>query len=213
MVDSTYMSGRNRFGGRPQAMIWADNPAIFDNDQLVPPGTERYSDLTGISDTTNNEFLILSDHNRDAINFANQRIEQRKRMANGMMRSYYIGDKVSVTTAWTMLPSRSYFRRPDFDQSTGLSSYSKINNQEFTADGGAGGAEMLRWYYDHTGPFWVYFSYDRFTNFGEDDAAYQNLNEYAQIIQMYISAFEYSIVKRGRSNYDMWNINLTLEEV
>jgi hypothetical protein len=213
MVNANYMTGRKKYPGRPQGMLWADDFAVLDNDFLVPPGFEKYSDLSQVGDVTGNSFIILSDHNRQPIEFVNNRIEQRKRMANGMMRSYYVDDKISINASWQNLPSRSHFRRPNFNQNTGLSPYSNINNEEFTADGGAGGAEMLRWYYDHPGPFWVYLSYDRFTTFGTDDAAYQNLNKYSQIVQMYIAVFDYSVVKRGSTNYDMWDINVSLEEV
>jgi hypothetical protein len=39
------------------------------------------------------------------------------------------------------------------------------------------------------------------------------LNRYNQIVQVYFSDFNYSVVKRGATNHDLWNISVTLEEV
>jgi hypothetical protein len=91
-------------------------------------------------------------------------------------------------------------------------------DQQYTADGGAGGGEMLDWYENHTGPFWVLLSYDKYANFdkdtdGTDNGARQKLAQYSDARQMYISNFNYSIIKRGRNNFDMWNVSVTLEEV
>jgi hypothetical protein len=94
--------------------------------------------------------------------------------------------------------------------------YYRNNNLQYTTDGGAGGVELLDWYEKHTGPFWVFLSYDKYTNFdaagGTDDAAMAHLNQYSQVIQMYITSFNYAVVNRGASNYDFWNISVTLEE-
>lgn len=171
-------------------------------------------------------FLILSDHNRGEINVSTNRIEQRVRMANGLLRSNHIADKLVLSTSWNMLPSRAYPVRANFNQTTGLSPNYGLYNEEYTVDGGAGGAEMLKWYEEHKGPFWVFLAYDKYTNFGSDDAAHLHLAEYSQIVQMYITDFQYSVVKRGQppvvssspsgpvrsGGYDMWNISVTLEE-
>jgi hypothetical protein len=72
---------------------------------------------------------------------------------------------------------------------------------------------MLDWYEEHKGPFWVLLSYDKYNNFGDNNAARTHLSEYSQAIQMYISSFTYSVVKRGGDNFDMWDVSVTLEEV
>lgn len=216
MATSGYMSGRKRYG-RPQGMLWSDTPGTINDGIYVPSGYETNSDKTGITST--DDFIILSDHNRSEINISPQRIEQRKRMANGTMRSYHIADKLNISTSWTMLPSRSYKLYANFNQTTGKSTADHVfggltaTEQEFTSDGGAGGVEILDWYENHTGPFWVFLSYDKYNNFGTDDAAHLHLAEYNQVVQMYISNFDYSIVKRGRNNLDLWNVNVSLEEV
>ena len=127
------------------------------------------------------------------------------------MRSYHIADKLSMSVSWSNLPSRSYYQDAGF-LSTGLSP-DKNTTGEFTSDGGAGGVELLDWYENHTGPFWMFLAYDKYSNFGKADADYGHLAQYNQIIQVYIADFNYSVVKRGGSNHDLWNISVTLEEV
>ena len=152
MATSNYMSGRQKYG-RPQAMLFADNPGTIVDGKIIPDGTEFYN------------FIILSDDNRDPIGFSIERIETKERMINGRLRSYHIADKISISTGWKNLPSRSYAASPDFD-SAGVSSmlyddvgssssgvrvledgeYVTLPKQFFTTDGGAGGAELLDWY-------------------------------------------------------------------
>lgn len=218
MANLAYMSGRKRYG-RPQAMLWANNPGTTVEDtetgQIyhVPVGNEVGS-AAHLLDSTN-EFIIISDHNRSDIDFDTKRIETKERMVNGRMRSYHVADKLSVATGWEMLPSRSYYLYPDFN-SEGQSPYHKTNSEEFTADGGAGGVDMLDWYERYTGSFWLYLSYDKHTNFrnlSDADEEYGNLNKYSQVIEVFFNKFSYSVVKRGSTNFDFWNIDIDLEEV
>jgi hypothetical protein len=235
MTSYAYMSQRKQWK-RPQAMLWSDTPGTLvfvdplDEAQgtaYVPSGIESYANFIGLTeDQTQDQFLILSDHNRGEINISTQRIEKKQRMINGSMRSFHIADKLNISTSWNMLPSRQSFIRANWDPTTGIAPITP--SQAFTADFGAGGVEMLKWYEDHTGPFWVFLSYDKYTNFGVNTIDHQHLAQYNQVVQMYISSFDYSIVKRGGPSlvsgtpdfglptnfgYDMWNINVTLEEV
>lgn len=207
MATNAYMSGRIKWQ-RPQALLFSDDPGNLQNGLYIPQGNEFQS------------FIILSDHNRDTISISNQRIETRNRMVNGTMRSYYTADKINVSTSWTRLPSRAYgadqeYTNGELDQSNVFDSEGKYIGkypEEYTADGGAGGADLLEWYEAHPGPFWVYMSYDK--------AGSGNLNRYTQVVQMYFSAFDYDVEKRGNgwsngsaSGFDMWNISLALEQV
>jgi hypothetical protein len=227
-VKPSYITGRKTWA-RPQAMIWADAaPTVTENGELIPVGYELGSDTTGIpAEDLEQSFIILSDHNRSSIDIANERIEQRQRMANGTMRSFFIADKLTIDTSWSMLPSRGFEVVPSFDQDFGTpailtpdnkgfpppNTYFAHKSQQYTADGGAGGGELLEWYETHTGPFWVLLSYDKYANFGDDNSARQKLSQYSQAIQMYISDFNYSVAKRGGNNFDMWDVSVTLEEV
>jgi hypothetical protein len=210
---AAYMDGRKQWS-RPQAMVWCEEmPTVDVNGKFIPVGYELGSNLTGITGASQQpSFIILSDHSRSAIDITNERIEQRQRMANGTMRSFFIADKLSISTSWSMLPSRSFGLVPNFNQTTGQP-YSTALNEQYTADGGAGGVDMLSWYENHTGPFWVLLSYDNYDNFGSNNAARDKLGQYSEARQMYVASFNYSVVKRGANNFDMWDISVTLEEV
>lgn len=209
MTTASYMNGRKKYG-RPQAMLWAENPGTLSDGIYVPNGYEVGYDSQDITDLTQlNQFLILSDHNRQPINFSFNRIEQRQRMINGRMRSFHIADKMNLDVSWTMLPSRSFAANPNFAED-GSTTYDR--NDSYTVDGGAGGVEILDWYQNHPGSFWVYLAYDKHNSFS-DEAKYDRLAEYNQIIEMYISNFSYTVEKRGNGTHDFWNIQVSLEEV
>jgi hypothetical protein len=232
MANLTYMAGRKKYRGRPQGMLWSDNPGtvtqVEGKTYYIPIGNEANS-FDGFN--SSEDFLILSDDNREAIAFKNNRIERRQRMINGRMRSYHIADKLTIDTSWTNLPSRSHSDVALFDPSGKTllrnkgerslgdeveneteSKWTTKQSQEFTTDGGAGGAEMLEWYESHQGTFWVYLSYDKYTNFKSDDYQYQNLSAYSQVVEVFFADFSYTVEKRGGS-YDFWTISVSLEEV
>lgn len=213
MSTAQYMTGRKKYQ-RPQAMLWSENSGTLTSGVYIPNGLEIGQDPgSETNESVYNQFLILSDDNRDSIDFTTTRIETRERMINGRMRSHHVADKLTLSTSWNMLPSRSYFTVPDFNATTGISPHFGSNNLEYTTDGGAGGVEILDWYENHQGPFWVYLAYDKYSNFGKGSDAYAHLPQYNQLIQMFFSDFNYSVVKRGGSNFDFWNISVTLEEV
>jgi hypothetical protein len=211
------MNGRRKYQ-RPQGMLWSENPGTITSGVVYPDFFETGSNLGGSQnpDAFDN-FIILSDDNRDAINFEIDRIEKRERMINGRTRSYHIADKLRISTSWSMLPSRSYSSNPDFLLTSGKSSLGSSSaglpsgqSAQYTTDGGAGGVDLLNWYENHKGPFWVFLAYDKRTNFESDQ--YSRLQQYNEVVEMYISDFSYSVEKRN-SSYDFWNISVTLEEV
>jgi len=210
MATSAYLDGRTRYK-RPQAILWSENPGTLVNGLYVPNGYEIQGNFDANTDQTLiDQFLILSDHNRSELSFAGKRIEQRQRTINGRMRSYHIADKLTMSVSWNMLPSRSYYQNANFDEN-GESPY-KNETGEFTADGGAGGVELLNWYETHTGPFWMFLAYDKYSNFGKENADFAHLAQYNQVVEVYIADFSYSVVKRGGDNHDLWNISVSLEE-
>jgi hypothetical protein len=218
MASNQYISNKKRFQ-RPQAILWANNPGTLVNGTYSPDGYEVGTNLSQSGGSSlENSFLILSDHNRGPLEFKPTRIDKKERMINGRMRSYHIADKLTLSTSWTMLPSRSYAEFPDFDSTTGLSllagksgSFTSADS-EYTADGGAGGVDILNWYENHQGPFWVYLAYDRLDNFEDATNQYNRLNQYNQIVEMYISDISYSVESRSNNRGDLWNISVTLEE-
>jgi hypothetical protein len=208
MATSSYFTGRKKYS-RPQAVMWSKNAGYVSDGFYLPLGSEIGS-LDGLESNPElvDQFIILSDHNRGPIDFTPNRIEQRQRMINGTMRSYHIADKKTTTIKWTMLPSRSSGVKPDYD-ADGI----KDSSGNLTVDSGAGGAELLEWYENNKGPFWMFLSYDKFPDFGRSDEAYQRLNKYNERVFVYITDFAYTVVKRGQGTYDMWDVSVTLEEV
>ena len=202
MANNTYMSGRKKYK-RPQAVLWADQPPAYDavNGLWLPQGDE-----VGLGANNNDNFIILSDHGRQPLDFTTQRIEKRERMINGRMRAYHIADKLSLGISWDMLPSRGFSLDPAFN-SSGASTAGTM----YTADGGAGGTDILDWYQKHTGSFWVLLAYDKHDNFPTNE--YGRLAQYNEAVEMFFADFSYSVQKRGGNNYDMWNISVKLEEV
>ncbi len=297
MASGSYMLNRKKYG-RPQAMLWSENPGTLKGGLYVPSGFEVGADLPDVYDPADvDQFIVISDHNRSALDFDIERIEQRERMINGRMRSFYIDDKISVSTSWDNLPSRSFKQKPnwvsdpreayilDVASGSGTITYELVgtsnpflvgdiidvygtnitgfnvrnaevtsvaedagvhsvtiagtstgvydansggmisiagsgaspaaNNFElqYTVDGGAGGLDLLEWYENHPGSFWVFLAYDKLTNFSESDVnRYKHLDQYNEIIEMYISDFSYTVDKRG-GLYDLWNVSVSLEEV
>lgn len=222
----TYVANRQKYN-RPQAILFSENDGTADESgKVYPDGFE-----IGANTASATTFLILSDHNRSPIDVTPQRLEQRQRMINGRMRSFHIADKISLSVSWEMLPSRRYAGDPDFDTTTGIPTNPDFaaylndprGTQEFqyTVDGGAGGADILEWYENHTGPFYVFLSYDKPQNFITNK--YEHLQEYTEVVQMYISDISYVVNKRAHvsakniaeqnTGFDYWDISITLEEV
>jgi hypothetical protein len=213
MATQQYLDGRKAYA-RPQAMMWSTQPPQILDGKYVPYGLEVNDNIDQVSDESlKDQFLILSDDNRESLGFSIERIESRKRMVNGQMRSYHIADKLNIATSWSMLPSRGFATYPNFNLTTGQPNPALTQQQMVTSDGGAGGVDMLNWYENHKGSFWVYLSYDKYTEFEKDGNRYLRLAEYPQAIEMFISSFSYDVVKRGGHNHDLWNVSLSLEEV
>lgn len=208
MVDSVYALNRRKYL-RPQAMLFSDNPGYISNDFLVPDGTEFQN------------FIVLSDDNRGAINMSYDRIESRVRTVNGRMRSYHVADKLKIDVSWDMLPSRAFaedvtFTSDGFAEKNSGGSIrqpgSPMHADElYTTDKGAGGVDLLDWYESHPGSFWVFLAYDKYTNF--DTLSRSRLSEYNDVVEVFFSDFQYSVEKRGSYNHDFWNVSLSLEEV
>jgi hypothetical protein len=200
MSNSQYIQNRWKLNGlrrRPQAVAFAYNFGILDSGLLVPEGTEFEN------------FIILSDHNRGPIDISKQRLENKQRMVSGSMRSYHIADKNTFSWSWDELPSRAFSGDPQFDLETGMATDNSLT--PFTVDGGAGGVEMIKWYEDHPGSFYMFLSYDRFDKFSTDK--YNRFQQYNDVVEVLFSSFEFSVSRRGGNTHDFWNISVSLEEV
>jgi hypothetical protein len=208
------MAGRRSYlngATRPQAILFSDNAGTLESGMYVPNGNEG------------EDFIILTDGNRSEISMSNQRIEQRQRMVNGNMRSYWMADKLNLSTSWSRIPSRAYSGYVTFDPENGQIDNDPSTYSMYTVDGGAGGVDILSWYEDHVGPFYVFLGYDKFRIDGSEN--YNRLSGYNQVLKMYVSSFDYDIEKRGGTStgnmwsdsktvgFDFWNISISLEEV
>lgn len=198
MASKAYMQGRSSYlkaGTRPQAMLWSNNPGTLDNGFYVPQGDEG------------TDFIILSDHNRGEITFSQERIETRQRMVNGGMRSYWIADKLKISTSWQRLPSRPFDDEVTFNSDGNITTPNYIS---YTVDGAAGGVDMLSWYEDNPGSFYLFLSYDKYRSNGVED--YDRLSTFSQIVKVYFASFEYNVEKRSGGGFDFWNVDVSMEE-
>ena len=138
-------------------------------------------------------------------------------MVNGRTRSVHVADKLKLSTSWDMIPSRAFYGPQttaitQAGDSRGNENYNNLPaTGRFTTDGGAGAADMLRWYKEHPGTFWVFLAYDNFHNYDSEVDPWENLGRYNERVEMYISDFSHSVVKRG-GLFDFWNVSISLEE-
>jgi hypothetical protein len=213
---------------RPNFIVLSENQGRYfvDGERRIwlPEGKE------------NTDFIILSDHNRSTAPFGIERIGTRKRMINGDMRAYFVADKLSISLDWDDLPSRAYATLEGYETYAAYEA-SKVAYKEwqqsnmstpeptittpsckFTADGGAGGVEMLKWHNSHKGSMWAFFSFD---GVGVDIGQEATFKGYSRVYEMMITDFEYEVTKRSTGfpvadetyYLDLWNVSLTLEEV
>jgi hypothetical protein len=84
-------------------------------------------------------------------------------------------------------------------------------DQQYTTDGGAGGNDLLTWYENHPGSFYVLLAYDKYQDFS--DEKYSKLGRYNQAIEVYFNDFSYSVERRGQQSHDFWSISFSLDEV
>ena len=242
---SSYLTNRKRWE-KPQAMIWSRNPGeVVPKDSgpnvgLVGPKGKEGTDFIVISD--HNRSPISMDmqriESRSRMVSGNMRsyYTDDKVVINTSWnllpsRAYQTGielievdklDKDGNPTGEKILVANQKEGEDPIPYKKRTSPYSQAPydalppNSEYTADGGAGGTDMLDWYYNTIGPMWVFLSYDRFDNTtgaqNDDGTSNQfNLNaNYTDRKKMFFSAFNYSVEKRGL--YDMWNISVSLEE-
>lgn len=143
--------------------------------------------------TAGSNFIYLTDDNRSAMQVAIERIEYKKRMINGRMRSYHVADKKSFSVSWKDLPSQK-------------SEISEVRFQS-TPSGWASGQEMLTWHNDHTGSFYLNLVYDT-----PDAAAGVSVPYKLETYNVFFDDFSYIVSKRGPT-HDLWDVTMTLVEV
>lgn len=143
--------------------------------------------------TAGSNFIYLTDDNRSDLAISIDRIETKKRMINGRMRSYHVADKKTFAVNWRDLPSLK----------------TEISESRFItgSNGWASCQEMLQWHNDHTESFYLTLVYDTPTASASIPLKY-SLETY----NVFFEDFNYSVKKRGTTT-DIWDISMTLVEV
>jgi len=138
-----------------------------------------------------NSTIKVSEHNRQPVSIGKTRIEQTKRMSNGLMRKFFIADKETISVSWNMLPSFT----------------------TMTVDGGYGAVD-LKSFYDGSatkaaGALSGGSSFDVTIAYGNT----------TKTMEMMFTSCSFEIVKRNVKEQttdlpqEFWNVSLSMEEV
>lgn len=161
---------------RPSLMVFSTTEPI-----------EGTGDDAGKWDFGSGTVLYLTDDNRGPIQVTPERIESRRRMIDGTMRSVHVADKYSFSTSWENIPSR------------------KLNGTDsITSDGFGAGIDIKDWYDSNYDSFWMLLVYDN-DDSGTVSAGVEKYN-------VFFDNFDFNVVKRGQFN-DLWDISIDLVEV
>jgi hypothetical protein len=159
-------------------MTWKDNSLIW-----LRTGATTYEKL--------------SDHNRSPLSEDPERIETKKRMADGTLRRYSIVKKRTFSCSWDLLPSSN-----------------AIAGSLKTVDGGMAGEDLERIYNTINNPMRMVIRRGSAINLpmpNPTDAQLPFSDANFYVANVMISEFSKEVVKRGK--VDLWNVSLTLEEV
>lgn len=126
---------------------------------------------------------LISDHGRGPLDISYERIEQKSRMFDGTLRRYVVAKKRSWTINWENLPSKAVA----------------------LLAGGKPGEWMEDFHDSHDGDFLV-----RFRDGNAIDAVPSGTN--SEVVRVMIGDFSKEVVKRTPT-FDLWSVDLTLEEV
>jgi len=147
---------------------------------------------SGTITLTNQDFYYLTDDNRSELSISSERIEYRKRMINGRMRSYHVADKKTFSVSWDDLETLN----------TSVSEYLQKNTNKNIASA----KEMVEWYNNHNGSFYLTLVYDAPNSNRNIDVKYR-----LEYYEVFFQDFSYAIKYRG-ADKDIWNINMVLVE-
>lgn len=125
----------------------------------------------------------VTDHGRTSLNVTVERFENKQRMADGTLRKYVVAKKHTFSTSWENLPDKA---------GPWLANGREGNWMESVHDSEDGMFHM------------------RLRSGTDQDITYTGLN--GKVLKVMFNDFGKNIVKRGRS-YDLWSLDVTLEEV
>jgi hypothetical protein len=152
-----------------------------------------YSINAGLSlSLDGNTWYDLTDHNRQPIQYAPQRIEQVQRMANGTMRKFVVANKAIYDTSWQAVPSASQ----TITSQSGVS----LPTYQPTVDGKMGAGFMKAFYDAYVlRPVWLKLTFATDNATGTAHVPSQLANPTTgnhQILQVYMTNFQYTVAKR-----------------
>lgn len=148
---------------------------------------------SGTLKVTGQDYYYLTDDNRSELQINIERIEYRRRMINGRMRSYHVVDKKSFGVSWNDLETKH-------DK---ISEY--LRNYDPQPERLASAKRIVQWYNEHPGSFYLTLVYDG------PDSTQENIKYRLEIYEVFFDNFNYSIKYRGEDT-DVWDISMTLVE-
>ena len=139
----------------------------------------------------------VTDHGRSTLNMSVERLGIDKRMADGTLRRQFVKNKRAWSVGWDNIPSKN-------NVSGGMS----------TADGGMAGTDIEAFYNSTPGKFRLVLrrgsaSGVTVPNPAETALPFEDSNFY--ICNVMFTEFTKEVRKRGV--VDLWNVNVTMEEV
>ena len=146
-----------------------------------------------LGSTAGTDYIYLTDDNRSELGIGVDRIETKKRMINGTMRSYHIADKKTFSVSWRDLPSSR----------TGISETDGTSDSKWAA-----GKQMADWYQNHTNSFWMLIVYDGNNAINSSQTP---LKYSVEKYNVFFNSFDYNVITRG-SQYDHWDVSMALVE-
>lgn len=172
--------------------LWT-RPSLIILTSASPSIIDEYTGQYDLSGGVNGEYLYLTDDNRSDLQISIDRIEYKKRMINGRMRSYHVADKKTFSVSWKDLPS-SKLEISEVRYSQSLTNW-------------AAGKEMLTWHKDYSNSFYLNLVYDT----PEADSL-TPIQYKLETYNVFFEDFSYIVTTRART-HDLWNVSMTLVEV
>ena len=146
--------------------------------------------------TAGTDYIFLTDDNRSDMDISVDRIENKKRMINGTMRSYHVADKSSFSFTYTDIPSQNTY-------------ISEVGNPSAADAVFAGGAKILDWYRANQDSFWMLLVYDTPSPQGSGSIPVKYKVEKYNV---FFDSFNFNVKKRAL-DHDLWDISISLVEV
>ena len=180
--------------------VWL-RPSIIILSENKPVTTDNGATWSFTEGGVEGELLYLTDDNRSPLQIDPLRIESKRRMVDGTLRSVFVADKNNFSTSWTNLPSRA---KDNWSGATReyVSEYER-RKSSVSASYGAG-QDIKSWYERYTSDFWIMLVYDA------DDTAVASRS--VQVHNVFFDTFDFTVVKRG-PHHDLWDVSISLAEV